>query len=63
MAQLIINQMPDLGKEASVCAFGKARNDINTIAEKAGIGTVYVKCKFYKLPLRTTWHVLHIYQR
>ena len=63
MAQLIINQMPDLGKEANVCAFGKARNDINTIAEKAGIGTVYVRCEFYKLPLRTTWHVLHIYQR
>lgn len=63
MAQLIINQMPDLGKEANVCAFGKARNDINTIAENAGIGTVYVRCEFYKLPLRTTWHVLHIYQR
>lgn len=61
--QIIINQMPLLKGYSNSVAFGKARNDINRIAEKNGILVKNVICKFYKLPFMTTINVLRQYAR
>lgn len=60
---IILNQMPKLTNSSNIVAFGKARYDVNRIAERNDINVKNVICKFYKIPFLTTFNVLRQYSQ
>lgn len=63
MSTILLNQMPMIGKEDNVFAYGKARYDINRICQAHDISIENILCKFYKVPFVTTLRILWLYHR
>jgi hypothetical protein len=61
MSTILLNQMPIMGKEDNVFAYGKARYDVNRICQAHNISVENIPCKFYKVPMMTTLRVLWLY--